>query len=155
MFSSSENYCRFVHKRYDGLVEGRFFDTRGNARMILSVGNKLGPKKYGCSEDCDLGAFVKYLSHISVAPGLPSGPGWPLCCCYCKEQLERTMRVKTDGRVTQHSMAFLPVLPAEESTCMRVVAWSTRGEKVCVGNIWSAAMNVRPKRKRNCQRRDY
>ena len=70
--------------------------------MMLSVGNKLGPKNYGCSEDCDLGAFVKYLSYISVAPG-PGGSRSPRCCCYCKKQLERTMRVQTDGRgaVTQ------------------------------------------------------
>ena len=69
MFSSSENYCNFVHKRYSGLVEGRLFDTEGNARMMLSAGNKFGPKSYGCSSDCDHAAFVKSLSHILVVPG--------------------------------------------------------------------------------------
>ena len=58
MFSSSENYCLFVHKRYGGLVEGHLFDTEGNARMILSAGNKHGPKAYGCSRDCDRAALV-------------------------------------------------------------------------------------------------
>jgi len=98
MFSSKENYCLFVHKRYGGLVEGRFFDASGNARMLLSVRNQRGPKKYGCSMDCDLGAFVKSVSEMSVAPGPPGRSRSPRCCSYCNEKLEETMLVSTGRR---------------------------------------------------------
>jgi hypothetical protein len=63
--------------------------------MMLSVRNQLGPKKYGCSMDCDLGAFVKSVSEMSVAPGPPGRSRSPRCCSYCNEKLEETVLIQT------------------------------------------------------------
>ena len=60
--------------------------------MILSMRNKLGSKRCGCSPQCDKAAFVKSLSYLSLSPS-QVGIAPHLPCCYYKYKLEAHIRV--------------------------------------------------------------